>query len=233
MRPTARMKHSRRIERKRQNFQIAGTIFFAVLMVVVLISGLATNLQAKATADKPSTSTVDKTIFISITQDETGAVPSLLPTGGNAGTTEPDKQYYDIPLSRELQDYIFSITEQYSVPAEVVIAIIERESDYRPHVTGLAGEQGLMQIHPINHEWLSEELGITDYYDPEQNILAGTYLLSRLFNKYDTATEALMCYNCGETGAKRLWAKGITETEYTVGILSFIETLEYKEEARQ
>lgn len=204
-----------------------------MLMVVVLIAGLATNLQAKATADKPSTSTVDKTIFISITPDETGTTPSLLPTGGNTGTTESDKQYYDIPLSKELQDYIFSITEQYSVPAEVVIAIIERESDYRPHVTGLAGEQGLMQIHPINHEWLSEELGITDYYDPEQNILAGTYLLSRLFNKYDTATEALMCYNCGETGAKRLWAKGITETEYTVGILSFIETLEYKEEARQ
>lgn len=204
-----------------------------MLMVVVLVAGLATNLQAKATADKPSASTVDKTIFISITPDETGTTPSLLPTGSNAGTTEPDKQYYDIPLSRELQDYIFSITEQYSVPAEVVIAIIERESDYRPHVTGLAGEQGLMQIHPINHEWLSEELGITDYYDPEQNILAGTYLLSRLFNKYDTATEALMCYNCGETGAKRLWTKGITETEYTVSILSFIETLEYKEEARQ
>lgn len=204
-----------------------------MLMVAVLVTGLALNSQAKATADKPALSTVEKTIIVSIAPEEIEATPSLLPTGSATGTAEPDKQYYDIPLSAELQDYIFSITEQYSVPAEVVIAIIERESDYRPHVTGLAGEQGLMQIHPINHEWLSEELGITDYYDPEQNILAGTYLLSRLFNKYDTATEALMCYNCGETGAKRLWAKGITETEYTVGILSFIETLEYKEEARQ
>ena len=204
-----------------------------MLMVVVLIAGLATNLQAKATEDKPTTSTVEKTIFVSITPDETGTTPATLPTGNNTGTVEPDKQYYDIPLSAELQDYIFSITKQYGVPAEVVIAIIERESDYRPQATGLAGEQGLMQIHPINHEWLSDELGITDYYDPEQNILAGTYLLSRLFSKYDTATEALMCYNCGETGAKRLWAKGITETEYTVGILSFIETLEYKEEVRQ
>ena len=204
-----------------------------MLMVVVLIAGLATNLQAKATADKHSTSTVDKTIFISISPDETGTTPTLLPTGGAAGTVEQDKQYYDIPLSKELQDYRFSITEQYSVPAEVVIAIIERESDYRPHVTGLAGEQGLMQIHPINHDRLEDTLGITDFYDPEQNILAGTYMLSELFAKYDTATEALMCYNCGETGAKRLWAKGITETEYTVGILSFSETLENKEEARQ
>ena len=200
-----------------------------MLMVVVLIMGLALNPQAKTTEDKPLTSTVERTIFVSITPEDTGTTPTTLPTGSTTEPTEADKQYYNIPLSKELQDYIFSITAQYSVPAEVVIAIIERESDYCSNATGLAGEQGLMQIHPINHEWLSDELGITDYYDPEQNILAGTYLLSRLFNKYDTTTEALMCYNCGETGAKRLWAKGITETEYTVGILSFIETLEYKE----
>lgn len=208
---------------------MAGTVFFAVVMIAVLIIGLCINTSANLQADKPTSTVLEKTVFVSITPEETPTTPTFITTGAAAGTVESDKQYYDIPLSSELQDYIFSVTEQYSVPAEVVIAIIERESSYRATATGLAGEQGLMQIHPINHEWLSEELGITDYYDPEQNILAGTYLLSRLFNKYDTATEALMCYNCGETGAKRLWEKGITETEYTVGILSFIETLEYKE----
>ena len=201
-----------------------------MIMIAVLVMGLCINTSANLQADKPSTATIEKTIFVSVTPEDTEPTPSLFPTVTAAGTAEPDKQYFNIPLSAELQDYIFTVTEQYNVPAEVVIAIIERESSYRPNVTGLAGEQGLMQIHPINHEWLSEELGITDYYDPEQNILAGTYLLSGLFNKYETATEALMCYNCGEAGAKRLWAKGVTETDYTVGILSFIETLEYKEE---
>lgn len=219
------MRHLRKIERIKSKFQFAGTVFFALLIEAVFIVKIILFPQITAnTGDKPTT-TVEQNVMVSVTPtvDETVLTPITIQSTAGA-----DKQYYNIPLSTELQDYIFNLTKQYNVPTEIVIAVIERESSYRPNVTGLAGEQGLMQIHPINHERLTDALGITDFYDPKQNILAGTYMLSELFAKYDTATEALMCYNCGEAGAKRLWAKGITQTEYTVGILNFIETLETK-----
>lgn len=198
-------------------------------MVAVLVIGLGLNPREKAMPDKPATSTTENTIFASIAPEDPEPIPPFVLDGAAAGTAEADKQYYNIPLSAELQDYIFSVTKQYGVPADIVIAIIGHESSYRPNATGLAGEQGLMQIHPINHNRLEDTLGITDFYDPEQNILAGTYMLSELFSKYDTVTEALMCYNCGEAGAKRLWEQGIAKTKYTEEIFQFIEALEYKE----
>lgn len=209
MRPTKRME---RIKITRRRVHIAGTILFAMLTLIIMFLGVAFNAPG-VIAYKPERE-VKQTLNIS-----------------NAPTiyTEEDKQYYDIPLSEELQDYIFSLAEQYEVPTEVIIAVIATESSYRPGVVGKAGEQGFMQIHPINFKWLTESLGVTDFSDPKQNILCGVYMLSKLYSKYDTRTEVLMCYNCGETGAKRLWAEGVTSTAYTQKIDTAISNLEIKE----
>lgn len=226
MRPTKVMKH-RRIKKEWRRFQVAGTIFFALVMILVLIAGLAVNSQGLYEA---AAKEADQTVYITVTPRERDNVPTLLqPTGTTPVVTEdkPETLYYDVPLSEELQDYIFTITEAYGVPCDVVIAIIRQETNYRANATGAAGEKGYMQIHPVNFEWLIEDLGVTDFYDPEQNILCGVYMLSRLYEKYDTTAEVLMCYNCGETGAKRLWAQGYTSTEYTRSIAAHIEALKF------
>jgi len=88
-----------------------------------------------------------------------------------------------------------------------------------------------MQINTINHEWLQEELGITDFLDPYQNVMCGIYIISGHLEKTDGDIElALMRYNCGATGAKRLWDKGIYHTDYTRKIMGYYEF--YKEESR-
>jgi soluble lytic murein transglycosylase-like protein len=90
-----------------------------------------------------------------------------------------------------------------------------------------------MQINKCNHEWLLNVLGITDFLDPEQNIRAGVFVLRKLFEGYTDPELVLMCYNMGETGASRLWNKGIYSTKYTEYILKvqaeFKEQLERKE----
>ena len=78
-----------------------------------------------------------------------------------------------------------------------------------------------MQINQINHQWLTDTLGVTDFTDPYQNIRAGVFVLRKLFERYQDTNMVLMSYNMGEDGAARLWEKGIYSTDYTEKILNY------------
>ncbi len=152
------------------------------------------------------------------------ATPVKVETETPIISTEPTIPYYDVPLSAELQEYIWLLSQEYEVPCELIYALIETESSFRSNVVSGTNDYGLMQINKINHEWLSDELGISDFLDPEQNILAGCYILSGHLR----ATEgdivlALMRYNCGATGARRLWSQGIYSTKYTDKVMAAYE----------
>lgn len=145
--------------------------------------------------------------------------------------TEPVVFYWDVPLSEDLQDYIRTLCEEYSVPEELILAIIEVESSFRPNVISTSEDYGYMQLNKCNHELLTNELGITDFLDPYQNILGGIYLISGHLEKTEgDVAKALMRYNCGATGAWKLWQKGIYSTEYTRKVMSAYEI--YKEKSR-
>lgn len=204
----------------RRKFQIGGAVLFGTAFTVVMLLGFSVAGKEFANKVEATTAGADKPIVWINTEateaEETDPTETII----------ADKRYYNVPLSEDLQDYIIDTATKYSVPPELIIAIIQNESSYRATATGATGEQGYMQIHPINFEWLGEELGVTDFYDPKQNILAGTYMLAEICEKYETTNEVLMCYNCGERGAKRLWEKGITETEYCRKIKAIIESIE-------
>ena len=204
------MNRNGKMQELKFKYQVAGAIFFFCLLVAILCGGLASN-NARAAA---ATINEEQTVV------ERSSVQIVSYSGASA-----DKHYYDVPLSEDLQDYIFDIAERYGVPSEVIIAVIQKESDYNQYAVGGCGEQGYMQIHPCNYETLHEELGVTDLFSAEQNILSGAYLLSTFFGRYDTINEALMCYNCGEAGANRLWKQGITETEYSKEVTTIMTNL--------
>ena len=94
------------------------------------------------------------------------------------------------------------------------------ESSFRTDVVSDTDDYGLMQINSVNHEKLTENLGITDFTDPYQNIRAGVYILRGLFEKYDDAAKVLMAYNMGDYGASVLWDKGVYSTTYTNKVLA-------------
>lgn len=133
------------------------------------------------------------------------------------------EMYYDCPLDEELQDYIRKICESYDVPMSLVLAVISVESSFRADAISKTGDYGLMQINVVNHEWLAEEYGITDFLDPCQNVFCGVAMLSQHLDRYGDETKALMAYHHGATGAKRLWDKGVYATEYTNRILELKE----------
>lgn len=209
---------------------------YLVLGGIVLVSFLAGFLIATLAIDSHATDTPSETIR------QESKVPSESPsdhiettepitTPSEESTVEVEIEYLDIPLSAELQDYIRDLCDTYDVPFELVIALIDVESSFRPGIVSKTNDYGYMQINICNHEWLSEELGIADFLDPEQNILAGVYILSsHLEATNGDPVAALMRYNCGVAGAKRLWAQGIYSTSYTDKVMAAYEA--YKSESR-
>ena len=123
----------------------------------------------------------------------------------------------DCRLDDATQQMILERCEELDLDFAFVMAVIFRESSFRVNADS-GSSVGLMQINRINHEWLSEELGITDFFDPEQNVKAGTYMLRQLFEKYEDAGMVLMAYNMGESGARKLWNKGIYVTDYAESV---------------
>lgn len=128
----------------------------------------------------------------------------------------------EVELDEELQEFIYCLSYGYNIDYAFVMGLIEAESTYQVDVVSSTNDYGLMQINTVNHEWLKEKLGVTDFLDPYQNTRSGIYILRNLFEKYEDPEKVLMAYNMGETGAKRLWDKGIYETDYTNKVIKNI-----------
>ena len=134
----------------------------------------------------------------------------------------------EIPLSYDLQMTARDAAERFDVPYALVIAMIWKESNFCE--TAYNAEcYGLMQVASINFEWVCDDLaylGVDDIADdPADNIYAGTYIISGFVHKYDDYDLALMAYNCGETGASRLWKQGYYSSKYSRSIINYMEDL--------
>jgi len=133
-------------------------------------------------------------------------------------------------LDDETQQMILEKCEEYNIDFAFTMAVIFKESSFRPNADS-GSSVGLMQINRTNHKWLSEELGITDFFDPEQNVTAGLYMLRLLFDRYEDPHLVLMAYNMGEGGAGRLWKQGIYSSAYSEGVLQVAD--KYNEEIQE
>ena len=197
--------------------KIFKTILFLLAFIATLLIGLVFRTEffiQNVKAVEPVT--VVKRIEVPI--EETEAVDE--PNARVISETPVLQPRIECPLSDGLQQTILELCMEYDVDFALTMAVIYRESSFRTNIVSAdGGDYGLMQINKINHNWLSETLGITDFLDPEQNVTAGLYMLSNLFKKYDNPAQVLMAYNMGESGARRLWKQGIYSTDYAEDIL--------------
>lgn len=129
-----------------------------------------------------------------------------------------------VTFGEDLQEFTYYLSAAYDIDYTLVLAIISKGSAFMPDGISSTNDYGLMQINACNHEWLTEELGITDFIDPYENIKAGLFILRGLFEKYDSTSKVLMAYNMGENGASKLWEQGIFESNYSKDVLQRQET---------
>jgi hypothetical protein len=92
-------------------------------------------------------------------------------------------------------DKIFdAAAEKYNVPVELLKAIGKQESGFDAKAVSRCGAQGVMQLMPAT----AKELGVTDAFNAEQNIMGGSKYIAGLMKKYDGNVKlALAAYNAG------------------------------------
>lgn len=126
----------------------------------------------------------------------------------------------NVDMDNDLQEFIYCLSAAYNIDFSLVMAVIQYESSFDPNAISSTYDYGLMQINEVNHEYLTETIGISDFLNPYQNVMGGVYVLRKLFERYEDTYMVLMAYNMGEDGAKRLWDQGIYETNYTSSIMN-------------
>lgn len=93
-----------------------------------------------------------------------------------------------------LDPIIAKASRRYGVDAGLIKAIIKAESNFNPQAVSHAGARGLMQLMPAT----ARSLGVSDSFNPEQNVMAGTRFLSDMLQRYDgNIDSALAAYNWG------------------------------------
>jgi soluble lytic murein transglycosylase-like protein len=98
----------------------------------------------------------------------------------------------------------------HSIDPLLVDSVIQVESNYNPYAVSMKGAEGLMQLMPST----SRMLGVSNSFDPGQNIEAGVKYLKYLQGLYKDDRLALAAYNAGRAAVEKYkWVPPYPETQ--------------------
>lgn len=175
---------------------ILGSVAVVGLGLFLLIGAIVSDLKV---SNKPTDSqevTMSEEVEIeetqcSVEQNESDMVQSiydveLLPA--LEPTTTIRQEYVDICVR---------VGEQYGMKPELLVAMIETESDGQQYEVSNSGAIGLMQIIPKYHKDRMRRLGTENIYDAWDNIEIGCDFIAELYSQEQDMAIALIVYNCG------------------------------------
>lgn len=150
----------------------------------VLQGEVKTRTQSADTADSAAVSTTAKTT-------QTDTVKST-ENDTDSGVTDSGKVKLSAIFKRA--------AKKYNISYDFLTAVAKAESDFNPKCVSSAGAKGIMQLMPYE----CKEFGVTDPYDPEQNIMASAKLLAAHLKKFNgDFTLAAAAYNAGSGAVKK------------------------------
>ncbi len=142
--------------------------------------------------------------------DETEALPILLSSkvvpgqppeyygrGGSEGFEQGSSFFQTLGATRldfaTLEPFIDEASTETGLPVQLIDAVIRTESGYRSGAVSRTGAQGLMQLMPDT----ARSVGVSDPFDPRQNILGGSRYLRKLYDQFGSLELAVAAYNAG------------------------------------
>lgn len=115
------------------------------------------------------------------------------------------------------EHYVKKYSSKYGVDPDLVRAIIYAESKGDPFAISRSGAQGLMQIMPVTADFM----GLSNPFDPEENIEAGVKYIAWLVRNSEIKDEAylLWAWNAGPSMISKKIIPGETK-EFIIEVLS-------------
>lgn len=107
---------------------------------------------------------------------------------------------YDNAKTESLDGIFRRASEQYGVPENLLKAVAKAESGFQADAVSSCGAEGIMQLMPST----AASLGVSDAFDPEQNVMGGAKYLAGLLSSYGGNEKlALAAYNAGSGNVKK------------------------------
>lgn len=208
-------------EYEKHIYKVVAVLFFIIVVAISLSFGrLIAEAEAKTVTQviavetvAPEPSTEVKQEIVVTTEETTAEAEEVIPS-------------LDIPLSQELVEHILNMSFKYGIEYELIVSVIAVESNFDIDAKSKTSDYGLMQINKVNHGWLKEQFGFTDFTDPYQNIEAGCIILKDCVDNMTDYHQALMAYNMGQSRAKNLIRQGTYSSKYSRKVMA--KYYEYK-----
>lgn len=144
---------------------------------------------------------------------------SVLAEASSARTTTESSSLISCPGNL---DAIFEeAASTFGVSVNLLKSIAQAESNFTADAVSHAGAVGIMQLMPAT----AASLGVTNSYDPRENIMGGAKYISQLLSRYDGNTSlALAAYNAGSGNVDKYGGiPPFTETQnYVQKVLSYM-----------
>lgn len=124
-----------------------------------------------------------------------------IPLDAPVGPVRCSWRWRDEPLPEwtPFRTEIATAARTFDLHPWLVAAVVEAESAYEPTAVSRAGAAGLMQLMPA----AAADHGVTDPFDPQQNLAGGAAHLRSMLNRFDDLQLALAAYNAGAATVDR------------------------------
>ena len=110
------------------------------------------------------------------------------------------RQAPELARDARLAEIVRTAASTHRIAPELLQAVIAAESGYAVRAVSPRGAQGLMQLMPAT----ARDYGVTNAFDPRQNVNAGAQHLRRLLDQFgQDNTLALAAYNAGAAAVVR------------------------------
>jgi soluble lytic murein transglycosylase-like protein len=118
--------------------------------------------------------------------------------------------FIPIRADKAYEHYIQEAARRYALDPALIRAVMRTESAFDAGAVSPVGAMGLMQLMPA----LAEEMGVTDPFDPRDNIMGGARYLRQLLDAHrGNIRLTLASYNAGPGNVRRY--RGVPPFEET------------------